>query len=113
MLDVSMPVRLQMLTLVAMEKPCNVGGDVRDAKVAVLKAMMEIDPSEVILGQFTAGNGKPGYLEDDSIAEKDREKAQHCATFAQLVVRIDNDRWWGVPFIIRAWSWSVVLAFRW
>ena len=35
-----------MLTLVAMEKPCNVGGDVRDAKVAVLKAMMEIDPKE-------------------------------------------------------------------
>ena len=37
---------LQMLTLVAMEKPCNVGGDVRDAKVAVLKAMMEIDPED-------------------------------------------------------------------
>ena len=27
----------------------------------------------MILGQFEAGNGKPGYLEDDSIAEKDRE----------------------------------------
>ncbi|CAK9103287.1 unnamed protein product [Durusdinium trenchii] len=93
---------LQMLTLVAMEKPCNVGGDVRDAKVAVLKAMMDIDPEEVVLGQFTSGNGKPGYLEDDSIAEKDREKAKHCATFAQLVIRIDNDRWWGVPFIVRA-----------
>lgn len=37
---------LQMLTLVAMEKPCNVGGDVRDAKVAVLKAMMDIDPED-------------------------------------------------------------------
>ena len=35
-----------MLTLVAMEKPCNVGGDVRDAKVAVLKAMMDIDPED-------------------------------------------------------------------
>ena len=57
---------------------------------------------EVILGQFTACNGKPGYLDDESIAEKDREKAKHCATFAQIVVRIDNDRWYGVPFIIRA-----------
>lgn len=91
-----------MVTLVAMEKPCNVGGDIRDAKVAVLKAMLDADPEEVILGQFTAANGKPGYLEDDSIAEKDREKAKYCATFAQLVLRINNDRWWGVPFIIRA-----------
>lgn len=93
---------LQMVTLVAMEKPCNVGGEIRDAKVAVLKAMLDADPEEVILGQFTAANGKPGYLEDDSIAEKDREKAKYCATFAQLVLRINNDRWWGVPFIIRA-----------
>jgi len=41
-------------------------------------------------------------LEDDSIKEEDREKAKHCATFAQLVIYIDNDRWRGVPFIIRA-----------
>lgn len=40
---------LQMVTLVAMEKPCNVGGDIRDAKVAVLKAMMDVDPNEVLL----------------------------------------------------------------
>ena len=42
------------------------------------------------------------FCQDDSIVEKDREKAKYCATFAQLVLRIDNDRWWGVPFIIRA-----------
>mmetsp|Transcript_62692 Transcript_62692/g.162711 ORF Transcript_62692/g.162711 Transcript_62692/m.162711 type:complete len:547 (+) Transcript_62692:91-1731(+) len=93
---------LQMLTLVAMEKPSNVGGDIRDAKVAVLNAMLDIDPEEVVLGQFTAANGNPGFLEDDSIAEKDREEAKYCSTFAQLVVRINNDRWRGVPFIIRA-----------
>jgi glucose-6-phosphate 1-dehydrogenase len=93
---------LQMLTLIAMEKPSNIGGDIRDAKVAVLNAMKEMNPDEVILGQFTAGKGQPGYLEDDSIVEKDREKAKYCATFAQIVCRIDNDRWRGVPFIIRA-----------
>jgi glucose-6-phosphate 1-dehydrogenase len=39
---------LQMVTLVAMEKPCNVGGDIRDAKVAVLKAMLDADPEEAL-----------------------------------------------------------------
>jgi len=67
-----------------------------------LNAMLDIDPEEVVLGQFTAANGNPGFLEDDSIAEKDREVAKYCSTFAQLVIRINNDRWRGVPFIIRA-----------
>jgi len=93
---------LQMLTLVAMEKPSTIGGDIRDAKVAVLKAMEDIDPNDVILGQFTAGKGNPAFLDDDSIAAKDAEKAKHCSTFAQMVVRINNDRWRGVPFVIRA-----------
>jgi glucose-6-phosphate 1-dehydrogenase len=93
---------LQMLTLIAMEKPSNIGGSIRDAKVAVLNAMQDFDPNEVILGQFTEGNGNPGFLDDDSIAASDREVAQHCATFAQMVIRIDNDRWRGVPFIIKA-----------
>jgi glucose-6-phosphate 1-dehydrogenase len=93
---------LQMMTLVAMDKPSNIGGDIRDAKVALLNAVMDIDPDEVVLGQFTAGNGKPGFTEDDSIKKEDAEQAKWCSTFAQLVIRIDNDRWRGVPFIIRA-----------
>mmetsp|Transcript_127872 Transcript_127872/g.239117 ORF Transcript_127872/g.239117 Transcript_127872/m.239117 type:complete len:540 (-) Transcript_127872:61-1680(-) len=93
---------LQMLCLVAMEKPSNIGGDIRDAKVALLNAMLDMDPEDVVLGQFTAADGNPGFLEDDSIKEGDRAKAEHCATFAQIVCRINNDRWRGVPFIIRA-----------
>jgi len=92
----------QMLTLLAMENPTNIGGSIRDAKVAVLNCMADLDPDEVVLGQFTAANGNPGFLDDDSIAEKDRDVAQHCSTFCQMVVRINNDRWRGVPFIIRA-----------
>jgi len=93
---------LQMLTLVGMEKPSNVGGDIRDAKVALLNAMGEINIDDVVLGQFTAADGNPGFLEDDSIAEKDKEAAKYCCTFAQIVIRINNDRWRGVPFIVRA-----------
>eukprot|EP00930_Biecheleria_cincta_P002437 TRINITY_DN10344_c0_g1_i1.p1 TRINITY_DN10344_c0_g1~~TRINITY_DN10344_c0_g1_i1.p1 ORF type:complete len:628 (-),score=144.43 TRINITY_DN10344_c0_g1_i1:440-2278(-) len=95
---------LQVLCLVAMEKPSSISpeADVRDAKVTLLKQMLPFDEKEVVLGQYTGADGKPGYLEDDSIAEADRETAKYCPTFCQMVARIDNDRWRGVPFIIRA-----------
>jgi len=93
---------LQMLCLCAIDKPSNIGGDIRDAKVALLKCMLPMDPDEVVLGQYTGANGLPGFLEDDSIKPADAEMAKYCSTYCQLVIRIDNDRWRGVPFIIRA-----------
>jgi len=93
---------LQLLCLVAMESPCNLGGEIRDAKVGVLKSILPVNPEDVILGQFTAANGQPGFLDDDSIKEDAKETAKHCSTFAQIVLYIDNDRWRGVPFVIRA-----------
>lgn len=65
--------------------------------------MIELENSRLQISCPSPLNFLNGQVwQDDSIAEKDREKAKHCATFAQLVLRIDNDRWWGVPFIIRA-----------
>jgi glucose-6-phosphate 1-dehydrogenase len=95
---------LQMLTLVGMEEPSSISptADVRDAKVKLLQEMRAIDADDVVLGQYIGANGRPGYLEDDSIAPEDREVAEYCSTFAQIVCFIDNDRWSGVPFIIRA-----------
>merc|ERR1719384_1631220 len=65
---------LQMLTLVACEKPSTVGGDIRDAKVALLRAIQEIDPEECVLGQFTASAKGKAFLDDSSIAKEDEEK---------------------------------------
>lgn len=95
---------LQMLTLIAMEQPSSISptADIRDAKVKLLQEMRAIDADDVVLGQYTGASGRPGYLEDDSIAAEDREVAEYCSTFAQIVCFIDNDRWRGVPFIIRA-----------
>lgn len=96
---------MQVLTLVAMEAPPTfrgpeAGAGIRDAKNNVLRCIQALDPNEVVVGQYVGANGKPGYLEDDSI--KDRAKAEFVPTFAQCVVRINNPRWHGVPFIMKA-----------
>lgn len=98
---------MQVLTLVCMESPPTFRGQeagtgIRDSKNNVLRCVQPLDPAEVVVGQYVAANGKPGYLEDDSIAAEDREKAQFVPTFAQVVLRINNTRWSGVPFIIKA-----------
>lgn len=76
------------------------GSGIRDAKNNVLKAIQPLDPAEVVVGQYVAADGKPGYLDDDSI--QDKERAKRVPTFAQVVLRIDNPRWHGVPFIMKA-----------
>lgn len=98
---------MQVLSLIAMEPPptfrgSESGNGIRDAKNNVLRCIRPIDPAEVVVGQYVGANGKPGYLEDDSIAPADKEKAKSVPTFAQVVMRIDNTRWAGVPFIIKA-----------
>jgi len=49
------------------------------------------------LGQYVGANGKPGYLEDDTVP-----KGSVCPTFAATTLWIHNPRWEGVPFILKA-----------
>eukprot|EP00931_Biecheleriopsis_adriatica_P088670 TRINITY_DN62940_c0_g1_i1.p1 TRINITY_DN62940_c0_g1~~TRINITY_DN62940_c0_g1_i1.p1 ORF type:complete len:536 (+),score=107.90 TRINITY_DN62940_c0_g1_i1:50-1609(+) len=98
---------MQVLSLVAMEAPPKVvgketGNYIRDAKNNALRTISPIDPEEVVVGQYIGAGGKPGYLEDDSIAEKDREKAKLVPTFAQCILHVNTPRWHGVPFIVKA-----------
>jgi glucose-6-phosphate 1-dehydrogenase len=83
---------LQVLTATAMEPPS--GGDadtIKDAKFAVLRAIPAADPSHYVRGQYD------GYREIDGVApDSDTE------TFAALRLEVDNWRWSGVPFFIRA-----------
>merc|ERR1712190_721896 len=67
---------MQVLSLFAMELPKSIAGPsagnhVRDAKVAVLKAIRAVDPKDTVLGQYVSANGKPGFLDDDSIHSRD------------------------------------------
>eukprot|EP00002_Diphylleia_rotans_P015687 TRINITY_DN303_c0_g1_i1.p1 TRINITY_DN303_c0_g1~~TRINITY_DN303_c0_g1_i1.p1 ORF type:complete len:486 (-),score=126.24 TRINITY_DN303_c0_g1_i1:541-1998(-) len=88
---------LQILTLVAMEPPVDSSDDsIRDEKVKVLKAIEPLKVSDIVVGQFTAGKGQKGYLEEDDVP-----KDSVTPTFACAHIHIRNQRWEGVPFILR------------
>ncbi|KAJ7545096.1 hypothetical protein O6H91_09G107200 [Diphasiastrum complanatum] len=83
---------LQVLCLVAMEKPVSLSPEhVRDEKVKVLRAIEPIQNKDVVLGQYDS------YRDDPTVSRDSR-----TPTFAAVVVRINNERWDGVPFILRA-----------
>lgn len=91
----------QLLTLLAMEPPASFKADaIRNEKVKVLNSISSIEPEEVVLGQYTAGESDgvkvPGYLEEEGVAPGSR-----TPTFVSLKVEVNNWRWQGVPFFLR------------
>ncbi|RXG73159.1 hypothetical protein Avbf_02573, partial [Armadillidium vulgare] len=70
-------------------------------QVKVLKSIPELTLDDVILGQYVGdpegeGESKMGYLDDPTVPSGSR-----TATYALAVCRIQNERWDGVPFILR------------
>jgi len=89
---------LQMMALVAMEPPVTLGAeDVRDEKVKVLRCVPPLTLDDVVLGQYISDGKRPGYLDDDTVP-----KDSVTPTFAQCVLYVNNSRWQGVPFILKA-----------
>jgi glucose-6-phosphate 1-dehydrogenase len=97
---------LQLLTLVAMEPPVSFDqGSVRDEKVKVLKAVCPLEGEEIdantVRGQYgpgwVLGQKLPGYRQEKSVSPRSRTE-----TFSALRLVIDNWRWAGVPFFLRA-----------
>src|SRR5262249_43466029 len=83
---------LQVLSLVAMEPPVGpTADDLRDKKVEVFRAMPDANPAQYVRGQYQ------GYLDVPGVAQ-----GSTTETFAALRVEVDNWRWSGVPFFIRA-----------
>jgi glucose-6-phosphate 1-dehydrogenase len=83
---------LQILGLVAMEPPTgNHADSIRDKKVELFKAIRPADPKKYVRGQYK------GYREVEGVA-----KDSQTETFAALELEIDNWRWSGVPFFLRA-----------
>ena len=72
-----------------MEKPVsNRADDLRDEKVKVLRCIPPVKAEDVVLGQYAAAGGKPGYLEDETVP-----KDSKTPTFATCVLHIRNERW--------------------
>lgn len=83
---------LQVITLLAMEPPIADNPDaVRDEKSKLIKTLRTIDPRCVTRGQYD------GYLDEPGVgAGSDTE------TYVSMCLFIDNWRWAGVPWFIRA-----------
>ncbi|MCP9265815.1 Glucose-6-phosphate 1-dehydrogenase [Dirofilaria immitis] len=126
---------MQILTLVAMEKPASLDAeDIRDEKtkhhatsclldlwrkfilndstkalllmfdgsVKVMKCIKAVKMEDVVLGQYvrdpkaTSGEACYGYRDD-----KDVPQDSVTPTYALAVLKVNNERWDGVPFILR------------
>lgn len=83
-----------------MERPISFAAeDIRNEKVRVLRCMDPIEAKNVIIGQYgrSVDETKPGYKEDEGVPKDSR-----TPTFCALVAYIKNERWDGVPFILKA-----------
>jgi glucose-6-phosphate 1-dehydrogenase len=106
MRDIVQNHELQLLTLVAMEPPVNFDANcVRDEKVKVLRAVTPFERKlvdrYVVRGQYgrgwILGQEVPGYREEPSVSPTSKTE-----TFVAMRLNIDNWRWAGVPFYLRA-----------
>ena len=95
---------MQLLTLIAMEPPQTLSpADIQAAKVKLLTAIRpfpldDLD-SHIVRGQYGPGEVKgqtvPGYRDEVG-------NHSNIETFVSATLWIDNNRWTGVPFSIRA-----------
>ena len=93
---------MELLSFVAMEPPVSFEASaVRAEKVKVWKAIQPIHPADTVRGQYGPGtvDGKQviGYRQEDRVHPRSQTE-----TFAALRLEIENWRWAGVPFYIRA-----------
>ena len=96
---------LQLLCLVAMEPPTDLGADsIRDEKVKVIRSLRHLSRNEVaanvVRGQYTEGaiHGDPvvGYRQEQNVKPDSQTE-----TFVALRLFIDNWRWADVPIYMR------------
>ncbi|MGH3482823.1 MAG: glucose-6-phosphate dehydrogenase [Nocardioidaceae bacterium] len=81
---------MQVVSVAAMEAPS--GRDtIKDTQVALFRAIPDADPANYVRGQYH------GYRNIDGVANDSTTE-----TFSALRLDIDNWRWSGVPFFIRA-----------
>ncbi|KAF9622311.1 hypothetical protein IFM89_031114 [Coptis chinensis] len=93
---------LQILALFAMETPVSLDAeDIRNEKVKVLRSMKPLQLDDVVVGQYKGhtegGVTYPAYTDDKTVP-----KGSLTPTFAAAALFINNARWDGVPFLMKA-----------
>lgn len=93
---------MELLSFVAMEPPISFDADaVRGEKVKVWRAIQPIHIADTVRGQYGPGNvdGKSviGYRQEERVHPRSQTE-----TYVGLRLEIENWRWAGVPFYIRA-----------
>jgi len=97
---------LQVLALTAMEPPASFGADaIRDEKVKLLSSIRPLEarelPDRVVRGQYAGGTiddvDVRAYREEEGVAPDST-----VDTYLALRLDVDNWRWAGVPFYVRA-----------
>ncbi len=83
---------LQVLALIAMEPPIGATADaLRDKVAEVFRAMPGVDPTRCLRGQYAGYRQIPGVKANSN-----------TETYVALRLTVNNWRWAGVPFFIRA-----------
>jgi glucose-6-phosphate 1-dehydrogenase len=97
---------LQILSLLTMEPPAGLGErELRDRKVEALRSVRtpvhEEMPSRTRRARYTAGRlgerSVSAYADEDGV-----DARRNTETFAQVVLELDNARWAGTRFVLRA-----------
>ena len=82
----------QVMANLAMEPPARMDSEcIRNEKVKVLQAVRTLESTALVRGQFRGYRKEPGVAADSQVE-----------TFAAMRLEINNWRWQGVPFYIRA-----------
>lgn len=82
---------LQLVALLAMDQPGrDDSASIDAAKLAVLNAARPLGDADVVRGQYRDYRNEPGVAPDSDVE-----------TYVAARVSIDNDRWSGVPFLVR------------
>lgn len=91
MLDMVITHLFQVAAEVAMERPASMDADdLQSAREEVIGCFRPLDPAEVVLGQYEGYREVPGIAADST-----------TDTFVAARMWVDNDRWRGVPFLLR------------
>lgn len=107
-LDMLVTHLFQVAAEVAMEPPASLNADdLQSARESVIAAFRPLDPAETVLGQYEGYRDVPGIAADST-----------TDTFVATTLWVDNERWQGVPFLLRTGkrlnesSQTVTVVFR-